>query len=108
LSGGFPPSPKQTCEDGTRQIFKITTDSVDLKPDVGHAVKLIGHKASGALSASDSDNSFAVTQLNMIGTVCRGVRRGRLLLKPVGPTLSPELPMAALSRPMFYILLIVI
>ena len=31
-------------EDGTRQTFKITTSSVDLKPHLGHDVKLIGHK----------------------------------------------------------------
>ena len=40
------------AEDGSRQIFKITTSSVDLKPHVGHDVKLAGHKASGAVGSA--------------------------------------------------------
>ncbi len=58
------------AEDGTRQIFKITTSSVDLKPHLGHEVKLIGHKASGAVSSGAADNSFAVAELNMISEHC--------------------------------------
>jgi hypothetical protein len=58
------------AEDGTRQIFKITTSSVDLKPHLGHDVKLIGHKASGAVSSGAAGNSFAVTELNMISEHC--------------------------------------
>ena len=58
------------AEDGTRQIFKITTSSVDLKPHVGHDVKLTGHKASGAVSSGAADNSFAVTELSMISEHC--------------------------------------
>ena len=58
------------AEDGTRQIFKITTSSVDLKPHLGHDVKLTGHKASGAVSSGAADNSFAVTELNMISEHC--------------------------------------
>src|ERR1700730_7108835 len=58
------------AEDGTRQTFKITTSSVDLKPHLGHEVKLIGHKASGAVSSGAADNSFAVTELNMISERC--------------------------------------
>jgi hypothetical protein len=58
------------AEDGTRQIFKITTSSVDLKPHLGHEVKLIGHKASGGVGSGASDNSFAVTELNMISEHC--------------------------------------
>ena len=57
-------------EDGTRQIFKITTSSVDLKPHLGHDVKLTGHKASGAASSGAADNSFAVTELSMISEHC--------------------------------------
>ena len=67
------------AEDGTRQIFKITTSSVDLKPHLGHEVKLIGHKASGAVSSGAADNSFAVTELNMISEHCAvaaAARRG--------------------------------
>ena len=58
------------AEDGTRQIFKVTTSSVDLKPHVGHEVKLTGHKVSGAVSSGPADNSFAVTELRMISEHC--------------------------------------
>src|SRR6202035_3952510 len=58
------------AEDGTHQIFNITTSSVDLKSHVGHDVSLIGHKANGAASAGAADNSFAVTELNMISDHC--------------------------------------
>ncbi len=57
------------AEDGTRQIFKITTSSVDLKPHLGHDVKLIGHKGSEAVN-SGPDNSFTVTELAMISEHC--------------------------------------
>ena len=56
-------------EDGTGHIFKIGTASVDLKQHLGHDVALIGHNASGASSAV-VDNSFAVTELNMISEHC--------------------------------------
>jgi hypothetical protein len=56
-------------EDGTGQTFKITTNSIDFKKHLGHEVTLIGHKASGASSAA-ADNSFAVTELNMISEHC--------------------------------------
>jgi hypothetical protein len=58
------------AEDGSRQIFKITTSSVDLKPHVGHDVKLAGHKASGAVGSGAADNSFAITELSMISEHC--------------------------------------
>src|SRR5580704_6967267 len=58
------------AEDGTRQILKITSSSVDLKPHLGHDVNLIGHKASGDASSGAADNSFAVTELNMISDHC--------------------------------------
>ena len=58
------------AEDGTRQIFKITTSSVDLKPHLGHHVTVIGHKTSGTVSSGTGDNSFAVTELSMISEHC--------------------------------------
>ena len=58
------------AEDGTRQIFKIITSSVDLKPHVGHDVKLTGQKASGTASSSVADSNFAVTELSMISEHC--------------------------------------
>ena len=56
-------------EDGTGHISRITTSSVDFKQHLGHDVTLIGHKASGA-SSTAADNSFAVTELNMISEHC--------------------------------------
>jgi hypothetical protein len=56
-------------QDNTGHMFKITTSSVDLKPHVGHDVTLVGHKASGAGSTA-ADNSFAVTEVNMISEHC--------------------------------------
>ena len=58
------------AEDGSGQIFKITTSSVDLKPHLTHEVKLIGHKATEGASSGLSVNSFAVTELNMISEHC--------------------------------------
>jgi hypothetical protein len=51
-------------------ILKITTSSVDLKPHMGHDVKLMGHKASGAAGSGSAGNSFAVTDLTMISEHC--------------------------------------
>jgi len=58
------------AEDGTRQIFKVTSSSVDLKPHMGHDVKLVGYKASGSVSAGPADHSFAVTDVSMISEHC--------------------------------------
>jgi hypothetical protein len=52
-------------EDGTGQLFKITSSSADLKTHLGHDVKLTGHKATGAAS-----NSFAATEVSMISEHC--------------------------------------
>jgi hypothetical protein len=58
------------AEDGTSQILKITTSSVDLKLHLGQDVSLIGHKTSGTASSGTADNSFAVTGLNVISEHC--------------------------------------
>jgi hypothetical protein len=52
-------------QDGTGQLFKISTSSVDLKAHLGHDVKLAGQKSSAAGS-----NSVAVTELSMISEHC--------------------------------------
>jgi hypothetical protein len=57
-------------ENNTGHNFPITTTSIDLKPHLGHDVTLIGHKASSAASPGAADNSFAVTELNMISEHC--------------------------------------
>jgi hypothetical protein len=50
------------AEDSTGTFFKITTSSADLKAYLGQDVNLAGSKAS--------ENSFAVTGLNMISEHC--------------------------------------
>ncbi len=70
-------------EDRTGHIFKITTNSVDFKQHLGHDVVLIGHRASGAISAA-GDNSFAVTELNMISEHCAGAAAA-----PIAPASKP-------------------
>jgi outer membrane biosynthesis protein TonB len=56
-------------EDKTGLTFKITTSSVDLKAHLGHDVTLMGHRASGTSPAA-AENSFAVTELNLISEHC--------------------------------------
>lgn len=59
------------AEDGTRQILKISTSSVDLKLHLGSQdVSLIGYKTSGTANSGAADNSFAVTGLNVISEHC--------------------------------------
>ena len=77
------------AEDNTGQIFKITNSSVDLKPQLGHDVRLAGHKANGAVSSGSADNSFAVTELNMISEQCAAV----------GSTAAAAAPSATVSTP---------
>lgn len=66
--GGSDPN-YTVVENNTGHTFKITTSTVDLKPHLGHDVTLIGDKASVTSSAT-ADNSFAVTELNMISEHC--------------------------------------
>jgi hypothetical protein len=77
------------AEDNTGQIFKITNSSVDLKPQLGHDVRLAGHKANGAVSSGTAENSFAVTELNMISEQCAAV----------GSTPAAAAPSATVSTP---------
>ncbi len=88
-------------EDGSRQIFKITTSSVDLKPHVGHDVKLTGHRASGPVSFGAADNSFAVTELSMISEHCAAaaaatvgavVPYSQTVIEPTTATPAPSAP----------------
>ena len=77
-------------QDNTGHIFKITTSSVDLKPHLGHDVTLIGHRASGTGSAA-ADNSFAVTELNMISEHCAAAA--------AAPTATVSTPSETASTP---------
>jgi hypothetical protein len=93
------------AEDGTRQIFKITTSGVDLKPHLGHDVKLIGHKASGAVSSGAADNSFAVTELNMISEHCAAAAAAPVATvipsseTVIAPVAAAAAPSATVSTP---------
>jgi len=93
------------AEDGTRQIFKITTSSVDLKPHVGHDVKLIGHKTSGTVSSGAADSSFAVTELSMISEHCAAAAAATVgAVVPysetvIEPTAAAAAPAATASTP---------
>jgi hypothetical protein len=51
-------------QDGTGQLFKITSSSIDLKAHLGHDVKLTGHKATGAA------NSLTASEVSMISEHC--------------------------------------
>ncbi|HMJ23867.1 MAG TPA: hypothetical protein VK513_18265 [Terriglobales bacterium] len=88
-------------EDGTRQIFKITTSRVDLKPHLGHAVKLMGEKASGPVSSGAADNSFAVTELNMISEHCATAAAATVgaAVPYSGTVIEPAAPPATASAP---------
>jgi len=80
------------AEDNTGQTFKITSSSsVDLKPHLGHDVRLIGHKASGAVSSGAAENSFAVTELNMISEHCTAAA--------AAPTAAVSTPSATVTTP---------
>jgi hypothetical protein len=57
-------------EDGTTQVFKITSSTVDLKPHLGHDVEIIGQKANAATNSGSSDKSVIVTGVNMISEHC--------------------------------------
>jgi hypothetical protein len=84
-------------EDNTGHSFKITTSSVDLKPHLSHEVTLIGHRASGASSAA-ADNSFAVTELNMISEHCAAAAAASTATVST-PLETASIPIAAAAAP---------
>jgi hypothetical protein len=51
-------------EDGSGQLFKITSSSIDLKAHLGHDVKLTGHKVAGAAK------SLTASEVSMISEHC--------------------------------------
>jgi hypothetical protein len=55
------------AQDGTNQILRITASTVDLKPDLGRHVEVIGHEA---YVAGGSDHSVMVTALKVISEHC--------------------------------------
>ena len=95
-------------EDGTRQVFKITTSSVDLKPHVGHDVKLTGQNPGVAATPGAADHSFAVTELSMISEHCAAaaaatagaaVPYAETVVEPAAPAAVPTAPPATPAAP---------
>jgi hypothetical protein len=78
-------------EDGTHQVFKITTSRVDLKPHVGHDVKLTGQNASAATS-SGAGHSLAVTELSMISEHCAAAAAAPVatIIPPSETVIAPD------------------
>jgi len=88
------------AEDDTGRTFKITS-SLDLKPHLGHDVTLVGHRASG-VSAAAADNSFAVTELNMISEHCAAAAAAPTAAPTATvstPSGIPSTPAAAATTP---------
>jgi len=83
-------------EDNTGHIFKITTNTVDFKQHPGHDVTLIGHRTSGASSAA-ADNSFDVTELNVISEYCAAVAAAptATVTTPAETSVTPDAAAAA-------------
>ncbi len=86
-------------EDGTRQTFKISSSSVDLKPHLGHDVKLIGHKASVTASSGTADNSLAVTELSMISEHCGAAAAAAAAATVIPPAETSIAPNPAPTAP---------
>lgn len=89
-------------EDGSHQIFKITTSSVDLKPHVGHDVKLIGQRTIGAVSSGTNNSSLAVTEVSMISEHCAAAAAAAAVapysqtaIEPTPPAAAPAVEAAA-------------
>jgi len=81
-------------EDNTGHIFKITSNSIDFKQHLGHDVTLIGHRTTGATSAA-ADNSFAVTELNLISEHCAAAAAPTATVTTPATTLTPDAAAAA-------------
>ena len=90
-------------EDGTRQIFKITTSSVDLQPHVGHDIKLTGQNGIVAAGSGAADHTFAVTELSMISEHCAAAAAAGAAAPysetVVDPAAPPAAPAAKPSAP---------
>ncbi len=82
-------------EDGTGQLFKITSSSVDLKAHLGHDVKLTGQKASGAA------NSLTASEVSMISEHCAAAAAAAVpaAVEPSPQTSIPPDPPAAAPAP---------
>jgi hypothetical protein len=94
------------AEDGTTQTFKITSSTVDLKPDLGQDVEIIGQRTNAATSSGSSDNSVIVTGVNVISEHCATAAASTPAVADPSPTaaastpaVADPLPTAAASTP---------
>lgn len=74
------------AEDGTTQTFKISSSTIDLKAHVGHDVELIGQKSVATPSSSTTENTVAVTGLNMIAESCATPKASSMPMNDTTPT----------------------
>src|SRR5580693_1553798 len=87
------------AEDGTTQIFKVTSSTVDLKPHVGHDVEIIGQKATAATSSSASDKSVVITGVNMISEHCATATASTPAVADATPSATASTPAVADATP---------
>jgi hypothetical protein len=83
------------AEDGTTQLFKITSSTVDLKPHLGHDVEIIGQKANAAANSGSSDKSVIVTGVNMISEHCATATASAPAVADPAPTATASTPAVA-------------
>ena len=86
------------AEDGTTQVFKITSSAVDLKPHVGHDIAVTGAKTM-ATSSGPSDNSVAVTAVSMISEHCASATASASPTTPSTPAVAETVPSTTTSTP---------
>ena len=67
-------------QDGTGQLFQITSSSIDLKAHLGHDVRVTGHKAAAPA------NSLTASEVSMISEHCAAAAA-----IPAAVTPSPEI-----------------
>jgi len=86
------------AEDGTTQIYKITSSTVDLKRHVGHDIA-VTRQTTTAASSSPSDNSIAVTGVNMISDHCATPTASTPTVADTTPTATASAPVEADPAP---------
>jgi hypothetical protein len=86
------------AEDGTTQIFKITSSTVDLKPHVGHDIAVTGAKTMAA-SSGPSDNSVAVTAVSMLSEHCASATASASPAAATTPAVVETVPSTSASTP---------
>lgn len=86
------------AEDGTTQIYKVTSSTVDLSPHVGHDIAVTGQKTT-ATSAGPADNSVVVTGVSMISDHCATATAGAPAVVETTPAATTTTPVVVDSTP---------